>query len=54
MIRTVLGDIDKSKRGNALMHEHIQCVSNDMLMAFGNKWLDENTMEKYAVSVLKK
>ncbi len=36
------------------MHEHIQCVSNDMLMAFGKDWLDENRIETYAVSVLRK
>ncbi len=34
------------------MHEHIQCVSNDMLKAFGNRWLDEKKLENYAVSIL--
>ncbi len=53
MIRTVLGDI-KNPNGNILMHEHIQCMSNDMLQAFGNKWLDENRLENYAVSILSK
>ncbi len=52
MIRTVLGDIDNQK-GNVLMHEHIQCVSNDMLAAFGKRWLDEEILEGYAVSILK-
>ncbi len=54
MIRTVLGDIDRGECGNVLMHEHIQTASNDMLAAFGDKWLDESEMEKYAVSVLSK
>ncbi len=53
MIRTVLGDIE-NPNGNILMHEHIQNVSNDMLMAFGKKWLDEERMEQYAVNVLSK
>ncbi len=53
MIRTVLGDIE-NPNGNILMHEHIQCVSNDMLQAFGNRWLDENKLEYYAVSTLSK
>ncbi len=53
MIRTVLGNIENGNSGNILMHEHIQNVSNDMLMAFGNKWLDETKLEDYAVSVLK-
>ncbi len=52
MIRTVLGDIEIDN-GNILMHEHIQCVSNDMLMAFGNKWLSAEVIEEYAVNVLK-
>ncbi len=52
MIRTVLGDIEKSKIKNALIHEHIQCVSGDMLYAFGNKWLDEEKLRKYAISIL--
>lgn len=54
MIRTVLGDIKKSELGNTLIHEHIQCVSNDMLMAFGDKWLDTMDLERYSVSVLGK
>ncbi len=53
MIRTVLGDINNEALGNVLMHEHIQCVSNDMLRAFGEKWLDENKLEQNAVKILK-
>lgn len=53
MIRTVLGDIENLS-GTILMHEHIQNVSNDMIQAFGNKWLDERKLEDYAVSVLSK
>ncbi len=54
MIRTVFGDIEKDKCGNVLMHEHIQCVSKDMLAAFGDKWLDKERLEDLAVSVLQK
>ncbi len=46
MIRTVLGDTDIS--ANVLMHEHIRCVSNDMLLTFGDKWLEEQRLERYA------
>ncbi len=52
MIRTVLGDIKKEEFGNVLIHEHIRCVSNDMLMSQGAVWLDENNLEDYAVRVL--
>ncbi len=52
MIRTVLGDIEKSEIKNALIHEHIQCVSNDMLSAFGKRWLDEEKLEKHSISIL--
>ncbi len=52
MIRTVLGDIERSECGNALMHEHIQNVSNDMLSAFGKRWLDGKKIEEYATDIL--
>lgn len=51
MIRTVLGDIENPD-GNVLMHEHIQCVSNDMLMTFGEKWVSTTTIEEYATETL--
>ncbi len=53
MIRTVLGDINPQENKNILMHEHIQCLSNDMKVAFSDKWLDEEKLENYAVEVLK-
>ncbi len=53
MIITVLGDINPQDSQNVLMHEHIQCLSNDMKVAFGDKWLDEEKLENYAVEVLK-
>ncbi len=52
MIRTVLGDIEKRAVGNVLMHEHIQCVSNDMLYAFGDDWIREKDIEDYSVKIL--
>ena len=35
MIRTVTGALSEKIKGNILMHEHICCVSNDMLCVFG-------------------
>ncbi len=52
MIRTVCGDIPKGEYGSVLMHEHIQCVSNDMFLTFGDKWLDTDKLEARAVSIL--
>ncbi len=52
MIRTVTGDIEKESVENALMHEHIQCVSNDMLHTFGKDWLDDAELENYSVDIL--
>lgn len=53
MIRTVLGDISIKNSGNILMHEHIWCISNDMLSSLGDKWMDIAKFENYAVSVIK-
>ncbi len=53
MIRTVLGDIENTKSGNILMHEHIQIVPDDFLSSFGKKWLDSEKLENAAVRVLK-
>ncbi len=52
MIRTVLGDVENISR-NVMMHEHIQCVSNDMRYVFGKYWLDEKAIEDYGVFLLK-
>ncbi len=53
MIRTVNGDICLEKGCNALMHEHILCASNDMLAAFGKKWLDKDKLCTYSAEILR-
>ncbi len=53
IIRTVTGDINGSETGNVLMHEHIRCASYDMIKAFGKRWLDDERLEEYSVSILK-
>ena len=53
MIRTVTGNICKDDVKKALIHEHIQCVSNDMLHIFGDEWVDNNVLAKYASDILK-
>ena len=34
------------------MHEHISCVSNDMLHTFGSKWLNKNLLIENASKIL--
>ncbi|MBR3966836.1 MAG: phosphotriesterase [Clostridia bacterium] len=53
MIRTVNGDIFPEKKCNMLIHEHIMCVSNDMLAAFGRKWLDKDKLCSYSAEILR-
>ena len=53
MIRTVTGEVSTSDVKNVLCHEHIQCVSNDMLHIFGNDWCDTYALSEYAGKVLK-
>ena len=53
MIQTVTGALSKNFQGNVLMHEHIRCVSNDMLKAFGKKWLDDDAFIEHALKILK-
>lgn len=53
MIQTVTGSISPQNIGNILIHEHIQCVSNDMLHTFGSKWLDEEKLFQMSTSILK-
>ena len=53
MIRTVTGNICTSDIKNAFIHEHIQCVSNDMLHIFGNEWVDNNVLAEYAGKILR-
>lgn len=53
MIKTVTGNIGIADVKKALVHEHIQCVSNDMLHVFGDEWIDNNVLAKYASDILK-
>ncbi len=53
MIRTVNGDILPERGCNMLIHEHIMCVSNDMLAAFGKKWLDKDKHCSYSAEILR-
>lgn len=52
MIQTVSGAISENSNLKVLMHEHIACVSNDMLHAFGKRWLDEKALIDYSVKIL--
>lgn len=53
MIRTATGNIGIADVKKVLVHEHIQCVSNDMLHMFGDDWIDNNVLAKYASNILK-
>ena len=35
------------------MHEHIGCISNDLLYVFGKKWIDKEKLIDYAAKILK-
>lgn len=53
MIQTVTGQISKNEiSGNTLIHEHISCVSNDMLHAFGKRWLDKDVLIEHCSKIL--
>ncbi len=52
MIHTVLGDISAADAGTVLSHEHIQCLSADMCLAFGDGWARRAEVEQLAVQVL--
>lgn len=52
MIATT-GTLSKNFHGSVLAHEHIRCVSNDMLKAFGKKWLDDDAFIEHALKILK-
>ena len=53
MIQTVTQKISKSEiSGTVLIHEHIQCVSNDMLHAFGKRWLDRSEVISRSLEIL--
>lgn len=53
MLQTVNGKINKIEAGNTLIHEHISCVSNHFLHAFGKEWLNRDSLVDYAAEVLK-
>ena len=52
MIQTVTHSATKEEIGKTLIHEHIRCVSNDMLNAFGDRWLSENELTERAVKII--
>ena len=52
MIYTATGTINATNCGNVLMHEHIGCISNDMLHIFKQKWLDKAKLADFAVEIL--
>lgn len=51
MIQTVTGT-STHINGRILMHEHIGCISNDMLHTFGAQWLSSSTLNERATEVL--
>ena len=53
MIRTVLGDIEKSKLGTMLSHEHICCYSEYLYTMAGNKYLDKEKLTEISAEYLK-
>ena len=53
VINTVSGLIEATDFGNVLMHEHIGCISNDLMHIFKNKWLNKQKLADYASEVLK-
>jgi len=53
MIQTVIGTVEASDLGNVLFHEHIGCISNDLMHIFGEKWLDKEVLADFAVDILK-
>ena len=52
MIQTVTGAISENFNKKVLIHEHVSCVSNDMLHAFGRKWLDESELIERSVKII--
>ncbi len=53
MIHTVNGLYDKQEFSPILIHEHIRCMSNDLYIAFGKKWIDEDRLVEYSAKILK-
>ena len=54
MIYTVNGPVETSNFGNILMHEHIGCISNDLMHTFNKKWLDKEKLTDFAADILEK
>lgn len=54
MIQTVRGLKEKRSLGNVLMHEHIGCISNDLLQTFGKEWIDKENLISFASDILKR
>ena len=53
MIQSVTQKTEKHEiRGTVLIHEHIQCVSSDMLHAFGKRWLDREEVISRSLEIL--
>jgi phosphotriesterase-related protein len=52
MIQTVTHRAAKEEIGKTLIHEHIRCASNDMLSAFGDKWLSESELLGRALEII--
>lgn len=53
MIYTVNGAVFGKTFGNVLIHEHIGCMSNDLLHIFGKNWLDKNKLADFTSEILK-
>ena len=53
MIKTVLGNIEKSRVGVALTHEHICCYNEYVYQMAGDAYMDKKAVEAAAVAYLK-
>lgn len=53
MIHAVTGPVEPSNYENVLIHEHIGCISNDLMHIFGEKWLDKGKLADFAVDIFK-
>ena len=53
MIQTVKGALKTNFTENILIHEHICCVSNDMLHAFGDRWLKREDLINHSAKILR-
>lgn len=52
MIHSVIGLIEKRNYKNVLMHEHIGCISNDLVNSFGKEWVDKDKLIDFAANIL--